>query len=136
SATDAPASSTTVNSGGWPPFSTASKSAISPLANAASESTASGSPQAASSRAGRMASAAVLALSVMRLAMEPGCGHVKHAPAHGRVCGAGRVSPAGMDQKIVNIQAVRAAAALGVLVSHLYAYEARYSLAPVLPADA
>jgi peptidoglycan/LPS O-acetylase OafA/YrhL len=40
-----------------------------------------------------------------------------------------------MDQKIVNIQAVRAMAALGVLASHLYAYEARYAFSPVLPAQ-
>ncbi len=39
-----------------------------------------------------------------------------------------------MDQKIVNIQAVRAVAALGVLASHLYAYDARYAADPVLPA--
>ncbi len=39
-----------------------------------------------------------------------------------------------MDGKIVNIQAVRAVAALAVLVSHLYAFEASTAFAPALPA--
>lgn len=38
-----------------------------------------------------------------------------------------------MDQKIVNIQAVRAVAALAVLASHLHAFEAARSAAPLLP---